>query len=229
MFRDKTNGGRSASAAPQSHLQPVMYPSCAGLISALWRHGERRSNPSPRSRGSSPVPTIFARDHASLASLATTPIARADRVGLSRRLTEVNVIQFASSFAVGAGRIDGNGTGSSGGVIGGSKLATSPSARLSSSPWVRCSETCACVGSVSILEAGMFAAELVCVLRIVAASARMAPSVATSWIMSLASPLALLGKTRCKSPISSGFKFHSVSSVARPDDNLLPCGSPLWR
>ena len=83
---------------------------------------------------------------------------------------------------------------------------------LSSSPWVRCSETCACVGSVSILEAGMFAAELVGVLRIVAASARMAPSVATSWIMSLASPLALLGRTRCKSPISSGFKFHSVSS-----------------
>jgi hypothetical protein len=27
-------------------------------------------------------PTIFARDHAELASLATTPIARADRVGL---------------------------------------------------------------------------------------------------------------------------------------------------
>ena len=32
----------------------------------------------------------------------------------------------------------------------------------------------------------MFAAELVGILRIVAASARMAPSVATSWIMSLA-------------------------------------------
>ena len=68
------------------------------------------------------------------------------------------------------------------------------------------------LAQLSILEAGMFAEKLVGVLRIVAASARMAPSVATSWIMSLASPLALLGKTRCKSPISSGFKFHSVSS-----------------
>ena len=39
----------------------------------------------------------------------------------------------------------------------------------------------------------MFAAELVGTLRTVAVSAMMAPSVATSWIMSFASPLAVTG------------------------------------
>src|ERR1044071_7602494 len=36
-----------------------------------------------------------------------------------------------------------------------------------------------------------------------------------------------LPKMRCKSPISSGFKFHSLLLLARPFDNLLPDGSPL--
>src|SRR4029079_18267221 len=107
----------------------------------------------------------------SLASLATTPIDRADRVGLSRRLTEVNVIQFASSFEVCAGRLVGNGTGSPGVAIAASRFARVFSAPLSSRPWVRCSETGACVGSVLILEAGMFAADLVDIFRTVAESA----------------------------------------------------------
>ena len=79
-----------------------------------------------------------------LASLATTPIARADRVGLSRRLTEVNVIQFASSFEVCAGHLVGK-------LL---DLHALLLRRLGSRefpqhpfPQVRCSETCACVGS----------------------------------------------------------------------------------
>ena len=90
------------------------------------------------------------------------------------------MIQFASSFAVGAGRLDGNGTGSSGGVVAGSKFARVPSAPVSPTAWARSSETCASASSVLILEAGMFAAEFAAILRTVAASAMMAPSGATS-------------------------------------------------
>src|SRR5262249_43087698 len=39
--------------------------------------------------------------------------------------------------------------------------------------------------------------------------------------------IALFPKTRCKSPISSGFKFHSLLLSGCPFDNLLPDGSPL--
>ena len=76
------------------------------------------------------------------------------------------MIQFASSFAVGAGRLDGNGTGSSGGVVAGSKFARVPSAPVSPTAWARSSETCASASSVLILlEAGMFAAEFAVILR----------------------------------------------------------------
>jgi len=75
-----------------------------------------------------------------LASLANTPIARADRVGLSRRLTEVNVIQFASSFEVCAGRLVGK-------VLDLHALLLRRLGSREFFPQVRCSETCACVGS----------------------------------------------------------------------------------
>jgi hypothetical protein len=49
------------------------------------------------------------------------------------------VIQFASKVC--GGRLVGNGTGSPGVAIAASRFARVPSAPLSSSPWVRCSET----------------------------------------------------------------------------------------
>src|SRR6476620_9043617 len=70
------------------------------------------------------------------------------------------------------------------------------------SPLARSSLTSA---SASWFLAGEF------ILRTNPVSVMIAPSGPTSLIVSLESPLALLARLRCKSPISSVFKFHSVS------------------
>ena len=46
-------------------------------------------------------------------------------------------------------------------------------------------------------------------------------------MVSLDSPTAKVGSTRCRSPISSGFRVHSVAPRRSPVDSLLPCGRPL--
>ena len=74
---------------------------------------------------------------------------------------------------------------------------------------------------------GMLASGPPVTFSIVAVSAMTSPAGPRSWIISLASPSAILGSMRCKSPISSGSKFHSVSPWGRPVDNVLPRGSPL--
>ena len=42
-------------------------------------------------------------------------------------------------------------------------------------------------------------------------------------------PLALLGKTRCKSPISLGFKFHLRPATGGALTTTCSLGAPLWR
>jgi photosynthetic reaction center cytochrome c subunit len=49
-----------------------------------------------------------------------------------------------------------------------------------------------------------------------------------SWIPSLVSPLcAPPDRMRCKSPISSDFKFQPASPSGRPPDKVAPAGNPL--
>src|SRR5262249_8271614 len=98
------------------------------------------------------------------------PIACAERVGLSRRLTAVKVIHLASSLDDSADRLRGSGTGSSDAAISGFRFASASSARFSSLALACCSKTSACVGSDLASEPEMLASEFAGILRTVVVS-----------------------------------------------------------
>jgi len=105
-------------------------------------------------------------------------MTRDDGDGPSRKLTKVDgLIHFVlySWFVVGVGRLDGNGTGSPAGAA--ARFAGLSATPVASGPWAR---TSACANSGLMLEALVFALGLGLMLIIVAASAMMAPSGATS-------------------------------------------------
>ena len=144
------------------------------------------------------------------------------------------MIQFASAASLvgGSGRLVGNGTtspsaGAASALAGPVSIDAVTSSAAASGASACVSGICGSAASGIPVTSASAMSRSGIKLSIVEASATTRSPGATSWIVSLDSPTAKVGSTRCRSPISSGFNAHSVPPRRSPVDSLLPCGRPL--